>query len=209
MIPKLNALALTIFTPAAMAQMVANTTADLSKTALVASPNRTLAQDMGQRKTDHLLTPDRRREALRLVDVQGRVVGRLAGTDRLLMRYKNELLTIQLSPAATSLPFSSGGLTWAVSGAIYYQSADCSGPGFLPPAFTGTNFIGVGLTEGGKNIVLVGDVRQAVTIQFGSAFRIGPHQCNAGPVPPATTVGIPIEAGVNVDAFAVPPFLIE
>lgn len=96
-----------------------------------------------------------------------------------------------------------------MSAAIYYQSADCSGQGFLPPALVGTNFIGVGLTEDGSNFVLVGDVRQAVTIHFGSVFRPGANQCNAGPVLPATTVGVPIEASVNVDAFATPPFLIQ
>lgn len=208
MMTKFKALALVMFAPAALAQSTAGMAPDLSQTTPVASPNRTPAEGMGLRKMNNALLPDRSREALHLIDTQGRVVGRLEGVDRLIMRYNNEAITIQLSPVGGFLPLS-GGLTWAVNGAVYYQSSDCSGQAFLPPALVGTHYIGVGLTEEGKNFVLVGDVRQAVTIHFGSVYSIGSKQCNAVPPPPATTVGVPVQASVNVDAIATPPFFVE
>lgn len=161
------------------------------------------------RGNDTLLEADRERAALRLVDTQGRIAGRLDGDDRLVMRYRDAPIIIQLGPNTSGGPgpVGAGGLTWA-SATIFYPSSDCSGPGFLSPRFEGASFIGVGGVQDGKNVIVVGDVRQAVQIRFSSVSDPSHAQCNQTPFP-ENFIGLPIEATVNVDPIATPPLFIR
>jgi hypothetical protein len=206
--PTSTLLALLALATPCMAQNLAAGAPDLVNTHRVDSPNRSSAAAMASSRKQAVLEADKERTALRLVDRQGRVAGRLEGSDQLLMRYHNELVTIALGPFSARLPLTTGGLGWAGGASIFYQSADCSGQGFLAPRIVGTNFIGIGVVEDGKNFVLVGDVRQSVMIGFGSVFGPAHGQC-AQPSQPETIIGVPIEASVPVDAIATPPLLVQ
>lgn len=181
----------------------------------VGSPNRVPVDAMAAPGRHRGIEPDLHREALQVVDGKGRVLGRLEGADLsrdfgVTVNYKGELASVPLGPVYSGIPFPSpnGGLTWPPFQVIHYTSGDCSGDAYLPPSSPGTNYIGRGLVENGKNYILIGNMTRARQVNLGSRFDIEHQQCIQVDGRPLI-VAVPVEASENIDRIATPPFYVK
>ncbi len=151
----------------------------------VASPNRTTSAQLAAGRAINVLPPGQAKNAVTLIDADGRVLGRAMGSlgtgnvGIVTLVDNRNTLVVGLTPmggcdAADNCSFGPG-LRWGTfAGALFYDSLDCSGPPsmyFGTTQYLGFERIGVAVRDEGQDYIYFADPRPKTV--FIKSFRYG------------------------------------
>ena len=183
----------------------------------VASPNRITSSQMIRNRPPDLLPRGQTRDAVSLVDADGRTLGRMlaVGTGNIGIATTvngRETLLMGVMPlgACNGDDCTYGpGLQWGTfAGALLYESADCSGPPstfFASTQYLGFDRVGVTVRDGETDYMYLSEARPRAAVIRSTRFGYDTGgQCYSH-VPLPDNV-MPVVDVIPVSRFGRPPF---